>query len=83
MKEKAFETEVLTRLTKIETKLDDYNNMKQKADDALNISKDNEKDIDELKDKIKWITRTIVGAILTGLVGIVFIYLKYGLNIGG
>lgn len=83
MKDKAFETEVLTRLTKIETKLDDYNNMKQKADDALNISKDNEKDIEELKDKIKWITRTIVGAILTGLIGIVFIYLKIGLKIGG
>ena len=83
MKEKAFETEVLTRLTKIETKLDDYNNTKQKTDEAFNLSKENEKDINEINDKLKWITRTIVGAILTGLVGIVFIYLKYGLNIGG
>lgn len=78
-----FEKEVLTRLTKIETKLDDYNNTKQKTDDAYNMAKENEKEIDEIKDKLKWITRTVIGAILTGLIGIVFIYLKLGLNIGG
>lgn len=81
MKEKAFETEVLTRLTKIETKLDDYNNIRQKTEDAYTQSRENEKELEEIKDKIKWITRTIVGAILTGLVGIVFIYLKLGLKI--
>lgn len=81
MKEKDFETEVLTRLTKIETKLDDYNNMKQKTDDAFTRSKENEKEIEEIKDKIKWISRTIIGAILTGIIGIVFIYLKLGLKI--
>lgn len=80
---KEFEKEVLTRLTKIETKLDDYNNTKLKSDEAYSISRENEKEIDEIKDKIKWITRTIVGAILTGLIGIVFIYLKLGLKIGG
>lgn len=81
MKEKAFETEVLTRLTKIETKLDDYNNIRQKTEEAYTQSRENEKELEEIKDKIKWITRTIVGAILTGLVGIVFIYLKLGLKI--
>ena len=81
MKEKDFETEVLTRLTKIETKLDDYNNMKQKTDDAFTRSKENEKEIEEIKDKIKWISRTIVAAIITGMIGIVFVYLKVGLKI--
>ncbi len=81
MKEKDFETEVLTRLTKIETKLDDYNNMKQKTDDAFTRSKENEKEIEEIKDKIKWISRTIVAAIITGMIGIVFVYLKIGLKI--
>lgn len=80
---KEFEKEVLTRLTKIETKLDDYNNTKLKSDEAYSISRENEKEIDEIKEKIKWITRTIVSAILTGLIGIVFIYLKLGLKIGG
>lgn len=81
MKEKDFETEVLTRLTKIETKLDDYNNIRNKAEEAYTQAKENDKEIDEIKDKLKWITRTIVGAVLTGLVSIVFIYLKLGLKI--
>lgn len=81
MKEKDFETEVLTRLTKIETKLDDYNNIRNKAEEAYTQAKENDKEIDEIKDKLKWITRTVVGAVLTGLVSIVFIYLKLGLKI--
>lgn len=40
--EKGFEREVLDRLTKIETKLDDYNTMKEKTDDAHNLSIQNE-----------------------------------------
>lgn len=83
MKEKQFETEVLTRLTIIETKLDDYNNIRQKTEDAYTSGRENSKEIEELKDKLKWIIRTLVSAILTGIVGIVFIYLKLGLNIGG
>ena len=81
MKEKDFETEVLTRLTKIETKLDDYNNIRNKAEEAYTQARENDKEIDEIKDKLKWITRTIVGAVLTWLVSIVFIYLKLGLKI--
>lgn len=70
--EKGFEREVLDRLTKIEAKLDDYNIMKEKTDDAHNLSIQNERDIDEIKDKIKWLSRTIVGAIIAGIVGLIF-----------
>lgn len=70
--EKGFEREVLDRLTKIEIKLDDYNTMKEKTDDAHNLSIQNERDIDEIKDKIKWLSRTIVGAIIAGIVGLIF-----------
>ena len=70
--EKGFEREVLDRLTKIETKLDDYNTMKEKTDDAHNLSIQNERDIDEIKDKLKWLSRTIVGAIIAGIVGLIF-----------
>lgn len=70
--EKGFEREVLDRLTKIETKLDDYNTMKEKTDDAHNLSIQNERDIDEIKDKIKWLSRTIVGAIIAGIAGLIF-----------
>lgn len=76
-----FETEVLTRLAVIESKLDDYKDIKDKAEKAYTISLDNQKDIDELKDKNKWLNRTLIGAIIAGVIGIIFIYLKIGLGI--
>ena len=79
--EKDFEREVLERLTKIETKLDDYGNMREKTEDAYSLSKENEKDIKEINDKIKWLSRTIAGAIIAGIIGIVFVILQN--NMGG
>lgn len=79
--EKEFEREVLERLTKIETKLDDYNGIKSKAEDGYVLSKENEKDIEELKDKLKWITRTLVTAIITGVVTLLVAYLKFVIKI--
>ena len=76
MEDKSFETEVLTRLTKIETKIDDYKNIKERAETSLTLAKSNEKDILELKDKIKWLSRTIGASIIGGLLAIAFIYLK-------
>ena len=76
MKDKDFETEVLTRLTKIETKLDDYKNVKDKLNDAYSISRQNSKDIEDMRDKLKWITRTIIGAIIAGIIAIIFNYIK-------
>lgn len=74
--EKTFEREVLDRLTKIETKLDDYTTIKNKSDDSYNLSKQNEKDIDEIKDKIKWLSRTIAGAIITTIIGVIVAVIK-------
>ena len=79
--EKDFEREVLERLTKIETKLDDYNGIKSKAEDGYTLAKENEKDIDELKDKLKWITRTLVGAIISGIITLLIAYLKFVIKI--
>lgn len=74
--EKDFEREVLERLTKIETKLDDYNNIRDKTEEAYSLSKENEKDINDINDKIKWLSRTIAGAIITGIIGIIFVMLQ-------
>lgn len=79
--EKGFETEVLSRLAVIESKLDDYNNIKQKTEEAYSKSRANEKDIQEINDKIKWLSRAIAGAIIAGIIGIVFIVIKMGLGI--
>lgn len=76
--EKDFETEVITRLTKIETKLDDYASVKTKADAADTRSIENEKEIAEINEKLKWITRTVAGAIITGLIGIGIALVKHG-----
>lgn len=70
--EKGFEREVLDRLTVIETKLDDYNKIKEKTDDAHNLSIQNERDINEIKDKIKWLSRTVAGGIIAGIISLIF-----------
>lgn len=74
--EKTFEREVLDRLTKIETKLDDYSTIKGRTDEAYNLSRQNEKDIDEIKDKIKWISRTVAASIITIVIGAIVAVLK-------
>lgn len=78
--EKDFEKEVITRLTVIETKLDDYSKNKERTEEAYNLSKVNEKKIDDINSKIKWITTTVAGAIITGLVGIGIALFKNGIG---
>jgi hypothetical protein len=70
--EKDFETQVLTRLAVIESKIDDYKNIKDKANEAYTLSRENKEDINEINDKIKWITRLVAGAIITGVIGLIF-----------
>lgn len=74
--EKEFEREVLDRLTKIETKLDDYNRIKEKTDEAHNLSKENGKEIEEIKDKIRWLSRTITASIITIVIGAIVAFIK-------
>ena len=79
--EKDFEREVLERLAKIETKLDNYGNMQEKTEQAFSLSKENEKEIEEIKEKLKWITRTIAAAIISGAIGIVFVLIQLGMGV--
>lgn len=79
--DKDFETEVLTRLARIETKLDDYDNIRQKAEEARAKAYQNERRINETEDKQKWLERTTIGAIIVGAVNLIFIFIKLGLGI--
>lgn len=79
--DKNFETEVLTRLAVIESKLDDYKSVKEKTDTAYTLATENKEDINEINDKIKWLSRTIIGAIISGIIGIVFILIKIGMGV--
>ena len=79
--ETKFETEVLSRLAVIESKLDGYKEIKKITYDNEARTVKNEEDIKELQDKLTWLSRTTVGAIITGVVGIVFIFIKIGLGV--
>ena len=71
MEERKFEIEVLTRLTKIETMLEDFKGIEQKATEAYALSIDNKKRLDKIEDNNKWLFRTTVGAIIGSLIGII------------
>lgn len=71
-----FQAQVLQRLAVIESKIDDFRDTKKKADEADVLSKQNKNEIDEIKDKIKWITRTVAAAIITGTIGLIFTLVK-------
>ena len=74
--EKGFEREVIERLVKIETKLDEYKETKDRANDAYTKAMENEEKIKEIQDKIKWLTRTIAAAIISGGIALIFSFIK-------
>lgn len=76
VEDKKFEIEVLTRLTKIETMLEDFKGVENKSTQAYNLSLENKKRLDKIEDNNKWLFRTTVGAILTGLIAIVLSFVK-------
>lgn len=79
--DKSFETEVLTRLAVIESKLDGYKELKTIAYSADTRSKENKSEIEELKEKNKWLSRTIIGALIGEIVAIIFLVVKIGLGV--
>lgn len=80
--EKTFETEVLTRLAVIESKLDNYQKIEEKAEVAYTTSKQNQQDIAKLQDNNKWLFRTTVGACITSVIGILIMIFKSGIGVG-
>lgn len=76
MQDKGFELEVLQRLTKIETMLEDFKGVESKSIEAYNLSLSNKQRLDKIEDNNKWLFRTSVGAIITGLIGIILSLIK-------
>lgn len=74
--DKKFEIEVLTRLTKIETMLQDFKGVENKSMEAYNLSLNNKQRLDKIEDNNKWLFRTTVGAVITGLIAIVLSFIK-------
>lgn len=78
--EKTFETEVLTRLAVIESKLDGYQNIKEKTEIAYNTAMQNKEDIREIQDNNKWLFRTAIGACITSMISLIAIFIKLGIG---
>ena len=68
-------------MTRIEEKLTDYKELKEHSRIAYETSMKNEEEIKEIKEKYKWFTRAIAGAVITALVGLLFVYIKLGLGV--
>lgn len=88
VEEKNFEREVLDRLTKIEVKIDGIDRLKQQVYDSKdNILRLQEKDgqqqkiIDDIITEQKWLKHTVAAAIISGIIGIIVVYLKMGMGI--
>ena len=86
--ETTFEREVLDRLTKIEAKLDSFDAAKKKTYDNENEIIRLTGDIDGMKERIgqledsnKWLARTLAAAIITAVVGVVFVLIRMGAGI--
>lgn len=74
--DKGFELEVLQRLTKIETMLEDFKGVESKSIQAYNMALSNKERIDKIEDNNKWLFRTTVGAVITGLIAIILSFAK-------
>ena len=74
--DKGFELEVLQRLTKIETMLEDFKGVESKSIQAYNMALSNKERLDKIEDNNKWLFRITVGAVITGLVAIVLNFIK-------
>ena len=68
--------EIITKLSVIETKIDDYKEVKDKCDTAFHTSEQNKRDIEILNNKITWVIRSILGALISGIIAFIFTLLK-------
>lgn len=90
MPDNGFEREVLDRLIKIEAKLESWDNSKKQIyDNQQEIIRLQEKtdqqqrDIDELRDRNKWLGRTTVGAAISAVISTIIAAALVVLQMGG
>jgi ElaB/YqjD/DUF883 family membrane-anchored ribosome-binding protein len=80
--------EIVQRLVAIETKLEDIIKVKDDVDElkkeVVKLEENNkqqQKEIDSLVDNNKWLSRAVAGAVVTAIIGVVFVFIKMGLGI--
>lgn len=90
MPDNSFEREVLDRLIKIEAKIESWDSSKKQIyDNQREIihlqeqSDQQQRDIDELRDRNKWIGRTTAGAAITAVVSTIIAVAFAVMQMGG
>lgn len=73
-----FQTEVLTRLAIIESKIDNYKEIERTANNADQRSKNCENEIIEIKENNKWLKRAVITAIISALFSIFLLIVEKG-----
>ncbi|MGF7049174.1 chaperonin cofactor prefoldin [Paenibacillus sp. DS2015] len=71
-------TEILQRLTRVETKLDAQLYAKDIAKEALQSTKSAHRRLDEIEDNQKWLWRTIGGAAIAIVMATIITAIKMG-----
>ncbi|MBD5499065.1 MAG: hypothetical protein HDR11_15155 [Lachnospiraceae bacterium] len=86
--EQNFEREVLDRLKTIEVKLDGYGEVKGKVYEnerrlllLENELDDTKQELKEQQEESRWLKRTVIAAIITGVIGIAIALLRAGIGI--
>jgi hypothetical protein len=67
--------EILERVVRVETKIDDYNGLREKLDKAYGMACGTDKRVDKIEDNTKWLWRTLAGALIVGLIAA---FVKFG-----
>ena len=65
--------EILERVVRMETKLDDIGSLRDKSNDAFTTSKQNVREIEKMQNNIQWLWRTCLGAVI----GAIALYIKF------
>lgn len=81
-------SEIVQRLVAIEVKLEEIIKVKEDVEDLKKEfvrldekDKNQQKEINELRDTNRWLARAVAGGILTGIITIIFIFIKIGLGV--
>lgn len=68
--------DIRDRLIRIETKLDNFGKIETQSNDAYNLSKENKTEIEEIKDKMKWLSRTIIASFIGIIISAIVYVIK-------
>lgn len=86
--EQTFEREVLDRLKTIEIKMDSYGDVKAKTYEnerrillLENELKDTQAELKKQQEDAAWLKRTVIAAIITGVIGIGITFLRLGIGV--